>query len=66
MLDRLAHLTYTRRRSVLWAAAVFVVVGTLLLLLGWRCFKQGSNARAALGLLLLLSGAALLALPVFL
>jgi uncharacterized membrane protein len=41
-----------------------VFVGILLLLLGWRCLKQSSSARAALGLLLILSGAALLALAV--
>lgn len=41
-----------------------VVVGMLLLLLGWRCFKQASTARATLGLLLILSGAALLALAI--
>ena len=39
-----------------------VVVGMLLLLLGWRCLKQASTVRATLGLLLILSGAALLAL----
>jgi hypothetical protein len=62
------------------------VVGTLLLLLGWLCLKQASqarrpgvstaharpdselspmSARAALGLLLILKGAALLALAIF-
>ena len=55
-----------------------VVVGLLLLFLGWLCFKQVSQARrtyafserppmsvrAALGLLLMLGGAALLALAI--
>lgn len=53
-----------------------VVVGLMMLLLGWRCFKQVSharphsgwspiNVRTTLGLLLILSGAALLALALF-
>lgn len=49
-----------------------VVVGIMMLLLGWLCFRQLSRVsraerplltlRATLGLLLILSGAALLAL----
>jgi len=52
-----------------------VVFGMLLLLLGWLCFNQVSQARrserplltlrATLGLLLILSGAGLLALAVY-
>lgn len=41
-----------------------VMVAMLLLLLGWRCFKQASTVRATLGLLLIFSGVALLALAV--
>lgn len=56
----------TRAEKVSRVLMFEVMVGLLLLLLGWRCFKQASTVRAALGLLLVLSGAALLALAAFL
>lgn len=54
----------TRAEEVSRVLMFEVMVGLLLLLLGWRCFRQGSAVRAVLGLLLILSGAALLALAV--